>query len=646
MDPTLFNWLESRRMDKTGRTAKLAMEALGRGGASNGITNGTREIVDGLVLDKIQQVRYMHIAFGAVSILLVAYIILRIWYDSWRASQLTPSLRRRKLDFLWKLHPAESFPLLLGVFLLIQQISFVSIQAKTLDKLFVDNCLRSSQVVFTQIFMIGYIHFVFGLEMTIRSLRRTRFAPRPKYTTSVCTLIALIMSVFTWLSTRLRMPRNKCFGDMIWRSVRSSPLGVVICSFLIPSFIMMAAIIALQLYRTVNVDPNERIAGTRMVYYLLLSAVLYTLVLPFWVQAVLSSFDKHLSSSRVAEFILFIAGAVVAFTHLFLRANAARTAIRPKNTPWQERKGLRLFGPSDLELMRISSPIMKQGYQQDEKVLNSWISTDDTSKNGAPMEADSIFPVVLPKANMTNVSPWPLKEPKPPPKDQPIKSPMASKAPTTPRKTSNHQRQASYSLFPGSDDLRLPASVYTPGTMSKASVSALAPTFTNPFAGTSPIAKPPSTPWHASHRRGSSNESMATVQIGIRFSTAPAALAASGLTSSPQPPARMGILQSVSSVNTCPSPRSNGLPLDPRSPLSPKQQIPSSQYAWLDIANSPASMDSPLRTQMMPIPPQRATAESNRHEIASLEQSGSFIQQGFLARSGSRSDAGNLSGFF
>lgn len=37
----------------------------------------------------------------------------------------------------------------------------------------------------------------------------------------------------------------------------------------------MAAIIALQLRRTVNVEPDERIAGTRMVYYLLLSAVLY-----------------------------------------------------------------------------------------------------------------------------------------------------------------------------------------------------------------------------------------------------------------------------------------------------------------------------------------------------------------------------------
>ncbi|QDS76758.1 hypothetical protein FKW77_001654 [Venturia effusa] len=628
MNPALFSWLDARAENGTGRTRKLGMEALSRG-PLYGLTNGTREIVDGLVLDKVQQVRYMHMAFGSISIVLVVYIILRIWYDSWRASKLSPSLRRKQFDFLWKLHPAESFPLLLGFFLLIQQVSFLVIQGSALNEIFVVNCAVSSQIVFTQIFVIGYIHFVFGLEMTIRSLRRTRFAPRSKYMTSVCTIVALLMSVLTWLSTRLRMPRNKCFGDLIWRSIRSAPLGVVICSFLIPSFIMMAAIIALQLHRTINVDPNERVAGTRMVYYLLLSAILYTLVLPFWVQAVLSSFDKDLSSSRVAEFILFIVGAVVAFTHLFLRANAARTAIRPSDLPWQERRGLRLFGPSDLELMRISSPIIKQAYRPDEKVSARWMSIDETVKTGAPLKSDLIAPVLLQKATAKG-SPWPVAEPIPPPKDQPIKSPIALKSATVPRKTSHHQRQASYSLFPGSDDLRLPASVYTPGTMSKASVSALAPTFTNPFAGTSPTATddrallPPRMPWKAGHRRGSSADSMATVQIGIRLSTAPAALAASGINSS-LPLARLGILESVSSVGTSPSPRFK-VPFDPKSPLSPRQQTAISDYAWLDITDSPSSLNSSLRTQMAP----RATAESNRNEIAILERSGSIGRQGSI----------------
>jgi hypothetical protein len=383
-----------------------------------------------------------------------------------------------------------------------------------------------------------------------------------------------------------------------------------------------------------------------------------TMVLPFWVQAVLSSFDQDLSSSRVAEFVLFISGAVIAFTHMFLRANAARTAIKPNDTPWQERRGFRLFGPSDLELMRISAPIMKQEYRPDEKVSDVWVSqranTKDGTMNAFSVGSDFIFPASPPKAT-TKVSQWPLTiEPIPPPKDQPMRSPMALKSATTPKKASSHQRQASYSLFPGSEDLRLPATVYTPGSQSKGSLRALAPTFENPFAETSPITsdeqassalQPPRAPWKAGHRRGSSAESMATVQIGIRFSTAPAALAASGITASssaqPARPSLRGVINSISSEGTFPSPKPSSPtsgrldgPFDPNVPTTTQQNHVSaiSDYAWLDIANSPSSIDSPRRTTP------RATAESNRSEIANLERSGS------IGRSGSmRSRPGYLS---
>lgn len=58
----------------------------------------------------------------------------------------------RRFDFLWNLHPAESFPLLLGLFILIQQFSFVAIQAKALKSVFIQDCRVSSQVVFTREF--------------------------------------------------------------------------------------------------------------------------------------------------------------------------------------------------------------------------------------------------------------------------------------------------------------------------------------------------------------------------------------------------------------------------------------------------------------------------------------------------------------
>lgn len=348
----------------------------------------------------------------------------------------------------------------------------------------------------------------------------------------------------------------------------------------------------------------------------------------------LSSFDKDLSSSRLAEFTLFFSGAVIAFTHLFLRANASRTAIKPSNTPWQEWRGLRLFGPSDLELLHISSPIIKQDYQSDEKISDAWIS-QRTGVNHASMKSvlnssDFILPA-SPEKTTKKMPQWPRTEQIPSPKHRPMGSQTVSKL-VNPPKAYSRQRQASYSLFPDSDDLRLPATVYTPGTISKASVSALAPTFTNPFAGTSPAAtkeeflQPPRTPWKAGHRRGSSAESMATVQIGIRFSTAPAALAASGITGNTSShPARLGVLESVSSGRTFLSATTLSEPLDP---ISPHQQNNASEYAWLDIANSPSSTDSPLQTS----PPTRATAESNRSEIADLERSGCIGRQGSTTR--------------
>lgn len=74
---------------------------------------------------------------------------------NWTAPSYTNIMltRHRKFDFLWKLHPAESFPLLLGFFILIQQFSFVSIQAKALNRIFILDCKVSSQVVFTREFI-------------------------------------------------------------------------------------------------------------------------------------------------------------------------------------------------------------------------------------------------------------------------------------------------------------------------------------------------------------------------------------------------------------------------------------------------------------------------------------------------------------
>lgn len=51
-------------------------------------------------------------------------------------------------------------------------------------------------------------------------------------------------------------------------------MGAIISGSLIFAFLTMAAIIGIQLFNTKDIDPNERIAGSRMFYYLVGSAIL------------------------------------------------------------------------------------------------------------------------------------------------------------------------------------------------------------------------------------------------------------------------------------------------------------------------------------------------------------------------------------
>jgi hypothetical protein len=72
----------------------LDMSLKGTGASSNS-DNKTKTIINSLLLWQVQQIRYMHIALGCVSMALAVWIIGRVWYDSWRATKLQVRLRPR-----------------------------------------------------------------------------------------------------------------------------------------------------------------------------------------------------------------------------------------------------------------------------------------------------------------------------------------------------------------------------------------------------------------------------------------------------------------------------------------------------------------------------------------------------------------------
>jgi hypothetical protein len=317
--------------------------------------------------------------------------------------------------------------------------------------------------------------------------------------------------------------------------------------------------------------------------------------------------------------------------------------------------------------MNISAPIIESRYKPDEKVAEIWARQQTekaASRSGQGSPSEFTYPSKTQQS--TKKASWPLDGP-------PQTPPKGSRSPTTPKTIASstkalpgHKRnQQSYSLFPGSDEPRLPATVYTPNLNSfvsprKASSGKLSNVANTskalPGLLTSPSAddireaalQPPLAPWTAGHRRGSSTDSSATVQIGIRFSAAPAALAASGFRSTstlvPHRPSLRAVIDNVTPPQSQSKFATSSQPVESRldTPFDPSWDFPQSvpheearlseasalsDFAWLDTTSAESIViPSPSTNYMSRQNSQnrlRPTAETNRYEIDALQRSGS-----------------------
>ena len=125
---------------------------------------------------------------------------------------------------------------------------------------------------------MGYLTLVFGIEMALRAFNYERFTPRGKWNVLICIGVVAFLILMTWIPTVAWPTQRFCLGSLIWFPVRYELLAIVILSILVFFFLFLSALISIQLMRTSNIDPNERIAASRMCYYLLMAALIYVSV--------------------------------------------------------------------------------------------------------------------------------------------------------------------------------------------------------------------------------------------------------------------------------------------------------------------------------------------------------------------------------
>ncbi|KAJ4348032.1 uncharacterized protein N0V89_009404 [Didymosphaeria variabile] len=528
--------------------------------------NETRTLIGSLKLAQVQTLRTMHLTLGAFSLALALLTVHRIISDAKRAAALQAHLRKVRFAALRNVHPAETFPLVLATGAVIQQIIFVAVQSTSLSSVLSNQCRGLAMITLPAIFLLGIITLVFGIDMAIRALKADRFAPKGKWTTTICIGFVAFLTLMMWMPTVAWPMYNRCFGSLIWFPMRYELLMLVVLVILIGLFLALTAIISIQLMRTSDVDPNQRIAASRMCYYLVMSALLYTLVLPVEVQAHRRDFNSTYATSRIAEVALFCSGIVIAFVHLFLRVNATRLVIKPMsemNSPTkQKRPKLRLFGPSDLE-MNISGPLALQGGRRPES--RQGLIDVGPEKNRFDFEPGYFERSERPLTPASARSQGPIDPTKWPLPPDPVQTGFfAEQKDGT---TGLHRRNKSnYSLFPtrAEEVPRLPATVYSPprsagapGRFSQLAMrrqsrkGSIADTksVTDVGEAFSFLVKPPPL-FSSRHNRNQSTDSSATVQIGLRFSLAPAILGAGTYSQDPPPVPPLRRDESESSIET------------------------------------------------------------------------------------------------
>lgn len=71
-----------------------------------------------------------------------------------------------------------------------------------------------------------------------------------------------------WLAAYLSKSVDMCWGSLLWWTLHYGQPSLVLTVGMVLTNLVTAAILAIQLVKTVQIDKSERIAATRVVYAL------------------------------------------------------------------------------------------------------------------------------------------------------------------------------------------------------------------------------------------------------------------------------------------------------------------------------------------------------------------------------------------
>ncbi|RDW89181.1 hypothetical protein BP6252_01213 [Coleophoma cylindrospora] len=554
--------------------------------AAAGTSNATLGLIEELVFAESKSVRTSTIILAAFNVLASFTTAASILYDCyWASKRCNPKFKASKFC-VSRIHPAETFPLVLSVGILIQGLVFAGVQGTGLKSLHnATGCGTVAQFMWPALFIVPYIQLVFGIECAARSLRSLPFQPRRKYDVTICIGLVFLMLIATWVPSHINPEEEGCFASLVWFISQYGKLGLVLLSLCAGVIALSALTIFVRLSGAMMIDEDQRIAASRMVYYLVLALVSLAFVIPYFVSQTIS--NGNLKTAMMATVVLNLSGLMTGLLQLFLRSNTSASAFGPKGK-WTDRTKheIKIWGPNELVFGHALRNPIEQPHElraESRRGLTALSRTESrrssTSEKGQVISLEPIATADFkPPTSKYNLSGSNAMER--------AASPEASSSVISPQ---SHSRKPSYTIFP--------SNATSPNQSNRPAESIY------DISDLGDLPAPPRIHFSGGsrHRRDSSMNtiaSSATVQIGLRLSHAPGTSTSdeeplplpSTTYSAPYKRAASPVLQ-IQTQNLAPlipppkSPlRPQGTPL--AAPVSPESTSPSS----LDKAERDARM--------------------------------------------------------
>ncbi|KAM3465248.1 hypothetical protein NHJ6243_001804 [Beauveria neobassiana] len=544
--------------------------------------NSTNAVINQLRFTTSKTVRQSSIILASFNAVVGLVLALGIFGDCyWSAKRADPKMKLR--TSMYKIiGPMNIFPFTLAIGIFIQGIITAVEQSKGLQGLLILGCLPISQVMLPTIFIVPYIQFVFGMETTVRAFRRRAFDSFGKWTISVCVALVVVSLIATYVVTRVVQPPNFCFASLFWFVQRYRVLCFALFTIISGSLLLGSVITFIRLYQSSTGGVIERIAASRMVYYMCIGAITNSIVIPFFASLTIHN-DMEVSQLRgnlsmaamvATNLTALTNGGLYVFLRTCHRSNIGRKGYfemdREKQQKQTRRRQVRKSLMAETYTNQMEQPVSlpPRVYQSDSPsganrqsmVAESQIGLAQTSS--ATGSVNSAGSPNRSHARKASYSVFPQQQPPPPQQQQ---TPALNAKPLS----------------------ILPAATYTPPTLARGEsaevndedleameidiirrdISSLLP----PMPGFVP-----------SHQRDSSMGSSATVQIGLRLSNVndmPRTADGGGLSYLQE---RMPTPRPTSSIY--PQTVRSTAVVAAREPVSPRSSVRVGSTVWVDPA--------------------------------------------------------------